>query len=72
MRVANIPSFPPSSLPLAPPTFRVKPSIVIPCYNEAATIRSIVERVRDASTKNKKIIVVDDCQPTGSCRGRES
>ena len=37
-------------------------SIVIPCYNEAKTIRQIVERVRAAATSgvDKEIIVAGD------------
>jgi glycosyltransferase involved in cell wall biosynthesis len=35
-------------------------SVIIPCYNEEATIRPILERVR-AVNLEKEIIVVDDC-----------
>ena len=38
----------------------MKLSIVIPCYNEAATIRQIVERVRAAPVTDMEIIV-DNC-----------
>ena len=38
----------------------MKLSIVIPCYNEAKTIRTIVDRVRAAPVQDKDIIVVDD------------
>lgn len=43
-------------------------SIVIPCYNERGTIRSIVEAVRaaPASGLEKQIIVVDDCSTDGT------
>jgi glycosyltransferase involved in cell wall biosynthesis len=34
-------------------------SVIIPCYNEAATIRQILRQVRDV-TLDKEIIVVDD------------
>ena len=44
----------------------MKLSIVIPCYNEAKTIRLIVERVRAAPVKNKEIIIVDDCSRDGT------
>ena len=44
----------------------MKLSIVIPCYNEARTIRSIVERVRAAPVADKEIIVVDDCSRDGT------
>lgn len=35
-------------------------SVIIPCYNEEATIRTILDRVR-AVHLDKEIIVVDDC-----------
>ncbi len=41
-------------------------SIVIPCYNEARTIRALVERVRSAPMADKEIIVVDDGSRDGS------
>ena len=41
-------------------------SIVIPCYNEAKTIRAIVDRVRAAPVANKEIIIVDDCSRDGT------
>ena len=44
----------------------MKLSIVIPCYNEAKTIRLIVERVRAAPIKDKEIIIVDDCSRDGT------
>jgi len=44
----------------------MKLSIVIPCYNEAATIRMIVDRVRAAPVKEKEIIIVDDCSRDGT------
>ena len=34
-------------------------SIVIPCYNEKNSIRTIVDRVLESPIKNKEIIVVD-------------
>jgi glycosyltransferase involved in cell wall biosynthesis len=45
-------------------TMRV--SVVIPCYNEAKTIRQIVDRVRAAPVANLEIIVVDDCSRDGT------
>ena len=39
----------------------MKLSIVIPCYNEEKTIRTIVDAVRASSYEFKEIIVVDDC-----------
>jgi len=44
----------------------MKLSIVIPCYNEARTIRTIVERVRAAPVADKEIIIVDDCSRDGT------
>ncbi|MGH7995459.1 MAG: glycosyltransferase family 2 protein [Opitutaceae bacterium] len=41
-------------------------SIVIPCYNEARTIRAIVERVRAAPVKDREIILVDDGSTDGT------
>lgn len=36
-------------------------SVVIPCYNEEKTIRTIVDAVRASPYESKEIIVVDDC-----------
>ena len=44
----------------------MKLSIVIPCYNEAKTIRSIIERVRASPVADKEIIIVDDCSRDGT------
>ncbi|MFM7785262.1 MAG: glycosyltransferase family 2 protein, partial [Gammaproteobacteria bacterium] len=44
----------------------MKLSIVIPCYNEQATIASVIEAVRAAPGGEKEIIVVDDCSTDGS------
>jgi len=44
----------------------VKLSVVIPCFNEAATIESIVGAVRDSSYAPKEIIVIDDCSNDGT------
>lgn len=44
----------------------MKLSIVIPCYNERHTIRSIVEAVRAAPVAEKEIIIVDDCSTDGT------
>src|SRR5688500_8908634 len=44
----------------------MKLSVVIPCYNEAKTIRTIVDRVRAAPIANKEIIIVDDCSRDGT------
>jgi glycosyltransferase involved in cell wall biosynthesis len=45
----------------------MKLSIVIPCYNELKTIRTIVEAVRAAvPDTEKEIIIVDDCSQDGT------
>ena len=44
----------------------MKLSIVIPCYNERKTIRSIVDAVRAAPVADMEIIVVDDCSADGT------
>jgi glycosyltransferase involved in cell wall biosynthesis len=44
----------------------MKLSIVIPCYNERATIRAIVDAVRAAPVAEREIIVVDDCSRDGT------
>jgi glycosyltransferase involved in cell wall biosynthesis len=44
----------------------VKLSIVIPCFNEAATIESIIGAVRGSSYAPKEIIVIDDCSSDGT------
>ncbi len=44
----------------------MKLSVVIPCYNEAKTIRLIVDRVRAAPVAEKEIIIVDDCSRDGT------
>jgi glycosyltransferase involved in cell wall biosynthesis len=44
----------------------VKLSVVIPCYNEAATIARIIAAVRAAPWPDIEIIVVDDCSTDGT------
>jgi glycosyltransferase involved in cell wall biosynthesis len=44
----------------------MKLSIVIPCYNEAGTVREIVARVRASPIEDKEIIIVDDCSTDGT------
>jgi glycosyltransferase involved in cell wall biosynthesis len=44
----------------------MKLSVVIPCYNEAATIDRILEAVRASPWPDKEIIVVDDCSRDGT------
>ena len=41
-------------------------SVVIPCFNEAATILALIERVRQAPVRSKQIIVVDDGSSDGT------
>ena len=55
----------------------MKLSVVIPCYNEVATIERLLEAVRAAPWPDKEIIVVDDGSTdgtrerlTGELRGR--
>ncbi len=43
----------------------MKLSVVIPVFNERATIRELITKVR-AVTLNKEIIVVDDCSTDGT------
>ena len=44
----------------------MKLSVVIPCFNEAATIESIIGAVRSSSYAPLEIIVVDDCSNDGT------
>jgi glycosyltransferase involved in cell wall biosynthesis len=44
----------------------MKLSVVIPCYNEAATIESVVDAVRRSPYDLKEIVVVDDCSRDGT------
>ena len=44
----------------------MKVSIVIPCYNEKATIEKIVVAARAAPIGSREIIVVDDCSQDGT------
>lgn len=41
-------------------------SVIIPCYNERGTIRTIVDAVRAAPVHALEIIVVDDCSTDGT------
>ena len=41
-------------------------TVVIPCYNEKNSIRTIVDKVNKAPIKNKEIIVVDDKSTDGT------
>ena len=44
----------------------IKLSIIIPCYNEIETIRTIVDAVKASPVPNKEIIIVDDCSTDGT------
>lgn len=44
----------------------MKVSIVIPCYNERATVELLLKAVRDSSVADKEVIVVDDCSTDGT------
>ena len=44
----------------------MKLSVVIPCFNERATIREIVDAVRASPYPDKEIIIVDDCSRDGT------
>lgn len=41
-------------------------SVIIPCFNEAATISEIIEAVNASPYPNKEIIIVDDCSTDGT------
>ena len=44
----------------------MKLSVVIPCYNERETIRTVIDAVRQSPHSDKEIIVVDDCSRDGT------
>lgn len=44
----------------------MKLSVIIPCYNEEATIRGIVRAVLTAPVREREVIVVDDCSKDGT------
>jgi len=44
----------------------MKLSVIIPCYNEARTIRPIVDRVIDAPVEEIEIIIIDDGSTDGT------
>jgi glycosyltransferase involved in cell wall biosynthesis len=41
-------------------------SIIIPCFNEVATIERLLEKVKSSPVKNKQVIVVDDGSTDGT------
>ncbi|MCL4428825.1 MAG: glycosyltransferase family 2 protein [Deltaproteobacteria bacterium] len=44
----------------------MKLSVIIPCYNEAATIEKVIDAVKKSPYGDKEIIVVDDCSNDGT------
>ncbi len=66
MRCSNPDSTPGTEFPKTDGHHIVKLSIVIPCYNESKTIRTIVDRVRRAPVADKEIIIVDDYSRDGT------
>lgn len=44
----------------------MKLSVIVPCYNEAATVEAIIAAVKKAPIQEKEIIVVDDCSTDGT------
>jgi glycosyltransferase involved in cell wall biosynthesis len=44
----------------------MKVSVVVPCYNEKATIRKILDRVKASSVDLQEVVVVDDCSTDGT------
>jgi len=44
----------------------MKLSIIIPCYNERATIMELVLAVKNSPYESKEIIIVDDCSTDGT------
>lgn len=45
---------------------KIKLSIIVPCFNEIATIESLLMRVADSSLAIKEIVVVDDFSTDGT------
>tara|TARA_X000000950_G_scaffold268029_1_gene345116 strand:+ start:250 stop:939 length:690 start_codon:yes stop_codon:yes gene_type:complete len=39
----------------------MKVSIIVPCYNEASTIKEIIRKINSQKDIEKEIIVIDDC-----------
>ena len=52
------------------PSTNLRPllSVVIPCFNEAATIEQLIEKVRQAPVATMQIIVVDDGSTDDTCQ----
>jgi glycosyltransferase involved in cell wall biosynthesis len=51
---------------MAPSAARPLLSVVIPCFNESATILDLIDRVRSSPVESKQIIVVDDGSSDGT------
>ena len=49
-------------------------SVIIPCFNEEATIATVVARVRDADTMGLKceLVIIDDCSTDGTLAAIEA
>ncbi|MDS3861515.1 glycosyltransferase family 2 protein [Thermosynechococcaceae cyanobacterium BACA0444] len=44
----------------------LKLSVIVPCYNEAATIRQVIDAIHNSPIVDQEIIVVDDCSSDGT------
>ncbi|WP_407682404.1 glycosyltransferase family 2 protein [Pseudocalidococcus azoricus] len=44
----------------------MKLSVIVPCYNEAATIRQVIDAIHNSPIVDQEIIVVDDCSSDGT------
>jgi glycosyltransferase involved in cell wall biosynthesis len=44
----------------------VRLSVIIPCYNEKSTIRTIIDRVKSSPIKDLELIIVDDFSTDGT------
>ena len=44
----------------------MKLSVIIPVYNEASTVATVIESVRQCGVPDLEILVVDDCAPDGT------
>ena len=44
----------------------MKISIIIPCFNESKTIKTLLDKVNKLETYKKEIIIIDDCSNDGT------
>ena len=44
----------------------MKLSVIIPVYNEASTVATVIESVRQCGVPDLEILVVDDCSTDGT------